>query len=59
VKKLPARDEVEAALRRSNGRVATAARELGVHRNQLRRWLAAENVDVKQYGDGGAGDDDE
>ena len=36
---LPDRDTIEAALRAANGRVATAARNLGVHRNQLRRWL--------------------
>ncbi|HEV7553979.1 MAG TPA: sigma 54-interacting transcriptional regulator, partial [Kofleriaceae bacterium] len=31
---------VTAALERSNGNVAAAARDLGVHRNQLRRFLA-------------------
>ncbi len=50
---LPARDEIEAALRRNNGRVATTARDLGVHRNQLRRWLTAEKIDVRSFGDGG------
>jgi transcriptional regulator of acetoin/glycerol metabolism len=38
-KHLPTDDEIEAALERTGGRVATAARELGVHRNQLRRWM--------------------
>jgi transcriptional regulator with PAS, ATPase and Fis domain len=38
-RKLPADELIEAALKESNGRVATAARALGVHRNQLRRWL--------------------
>ena len=38
---LPADAEVEAALDASGGKVATAARKLGVHRTQLRRWLAA------------------
>jgi DNA-binding NtrC family response regulator len=35
------------ALKRCDGRVATAARELGVHRNQLRRWLEKNKVDPK------------
>jgi transcriptional regulator with GAF, ATPase, and Fis domain len=38
---LPADAEIEAALEASGGKVATAARKLGVHRTQLRRWLAA------------------
>lgn len=36
---LPPREEIEAALAACEGKVATAARKLGVHRNQLRRWL--------------------
>lgn len=36
---LPSRGEIEAALKACDGKVATAARRLGVHRNQLRRWL--------------------
>lgn len=36
---LPSRAEIEAALAACDGKVATAARKLGVHRNQLRRWL--------------------
>jgi DNA-binding NtrC family response regulator len=32
--------EVETALREANGNVTAAARRLGLHRNQLRRWLA-------------------
>jgi DNA-binding NtrC family response regulator len=56
-KTLPARDEIEAALRRNGGRVATTARDLGVHRNQLRRWITVEKVDLAAYGDGG-GDDE-
>jgi len=35
------------ALKRCDGRVATAARELGVHRNQLRRWLEKHKLDPK------------
>ncbi|MEZ4394320.1 MAG: sigma 54-interacting transcriptional regulator [Polyangiales bacterium] len=38
------RDEVEAALNAHGGRVASAARALGLHRNQLRRWLAANQL---------------
>jgi transcriptional regulator with GAF, ATPase, and Fis domain len=34
------RDEIDAALRREGGNVTRAARSLGVHRTQLRRWLA-------------------
>ncbi len=56
-KALPPRDEIEAALRRNNGLVATTARDLGVHRNQLRRWLAAEGVDPRSFGDGSADDE--
>ena len=37
---LPADDVIADALRAAGGKVATAARALGVHRNQLRRWLA-------------------
>jgi transcriptional regulator of acetoin/glycerol metabolism len=40
-KKLPEDEVIEAALLRHEGKVASAARDLGVHRNQLRRWLAA------------------
>jgi transcriptional regulator with PAS, ATPase and Fis domain len=44
------RDAVVAALEKSEGRVATAARELGVHRNQLRRWLEKHGIDPKGKG---------
>jgi transcriptional regulator with GAF, ATPase, and Fis domain len=37
---LPDRDAIQAALRAADGNVTAAARALGVHRNQLRRWLA-------------------
>ena len=33
-------DRIEAALRKEQGNVTAAARALGMHRNQLRRWLA-------------------
>jgi transcriptional regulator of acetoin/glycerol metabolism len=50
------RDAVENALKGENGNVTRAARALGLHRNQLRRWLAKHNVDPKAFGAGG--DDD-
>jgi transcriptional regulator with GAF, ATPase, and Fis domain len=37
------------ALRRENGNVTRAARELQVHRNQLRRWLARHEVDPRRF----------
>src|SRR5262249_17471961 len=40
----PSREQIEAALRRLDGNVTRAAHELGVHRNQLRRWLARNEV---------------
>jgi DNA-binding NtrC family response regulator len=46
---LPSREVIEDALRREEGRIATTARVLGLHRNQLRRWLAKNNVDPKQF----------
>ncbi|MCC7072706.1 MAG: sigma 54-interacting transcriptional regulator [Deltaproteobacteria bacterium] len=38
-KSLPPDDVIEAALAKNEGRVASTAKELDVHRNQLRRWL--------------------
>jgi transcriptional regulator with PAS, ATPase and Fis domain len=40
----PEKDEIEEALRSANGNVTRAARALGMHRNQLRRWLAKNGV---------------
>jgi DNA-binding NtrC family response regulator len=37
----PPRDELEAVLDETDGNVSAAARQLGVHRNQLVRWLDA------------------
>jgi transcriptional regulator with PAS, ATPase and Fis domain len=48
---LPVRADIEKALVESEGKVATAARALGIHRNQLRRWLEKNDVDPKKYGD--------
>ncbi len=47
---LPPRESIESALKESKGRVATAARALGVHRNQLRRWLEKNDIDPKKFG---------
>lgn len=49
------RENIEAALRKDQGNVTRAARALGLHRNQLRRWIAKNGIDPKAYG---AGDDD-
>ncbi len=45
----PPREEIESALRRCEGRVATAARELRLHRNQLRRWLEKNQLDPSAF----------
>jgi DNA-binding NtrC family response regulator len=47
---MPAREIIEAALRREGGKIATAARVLGIHRNQLRRWLAKHHIDPRAPG---------
>ncbi|MBL8619774.1 MAG: sigma 54-interacting transcriptional regulator [Myxococcales bacterium] len=49
---------IEAALRREEGNVARAARALGVHRTQLRRWLARYAIDPRQFAPPGARGDD-
>jgi transcriptional regulator with PAS, ATPase and Fis domain len=46
---LPPRDAIEAALRDAGGQVQTAARTLGLHRNQLRRWLVRTGVDPRSF----------
>ena len=53
------REAIEAGLKREQGNVTRAARALGMHRNQLRRWLTRHNVDPKIFGGGGAEADDE
>jgi transcriptional regulator with PAS, ATPase and Fis domain len=47
------RETIEGALRAENGNVTRAARTLGMHRNQLRRWITKNNVDPKTFGPGG------
>jgi DNA-binding NtrC family response regulator len=51
------RDAVEAALQQERGNVTGAARVLGVHRNQLRRWLIRLGIDPATFG-GPDGDDE-
>lgn len=48
--KLADASHVEAALRAERGSVRAAARRLGVHRNQLRRWLDKHKVDPRRFG---------
>ncbi|HVR63535.1 MAG TPA: sigma 54-interacting transcriptional regulator [Polyangia bacterium] len=43
---LPPRERIEEVLRRLDGNVTRAAQELGLHRNQLRRWLARNQIDL-------------
>jgi transcriptional regulator of acetoin/glycerol metabolism len=45
--KLADPERVQAALRAEGGNVRAAARALGVHRNQLRRWLTHHGVESK------------
>lgn len=47
--RLSDRSEVEAALRAELGNVRGAARRLGVHRNQLRRWLDKHGIDTSTF----------
>ena len=44
------KDAIEAALRTARGNVSHAARQLGVHRTQLRRWIAHLGLDPATYG---------
>jgi len=43
------RAEIEAVLRSAGGNVSLTARQLGVHRTQLRRWLTHLEIDPAQY----------
>jgi transcriptional regulator of acetoin/glycerol metabolism len=44
---------IEQALRAAQGNVTQAARALGMHRNQLRRWIAKRGLDPKVFGPAG------
>jgi transcriptional regulator with PAS, ATPase and Fis domain len=52
------REAIEAGLKREQGNVTRAARALGMHRNQLRRWLARNNVDPKAFGSAAEAEED-
>ena len=45
----PDRTAIEAALREHGGNVTAAARAVGMHRNQLRRWLEKSGVDPLSF----------
>jgi transcriptional regulator with GAF, ATPase, and Fis domain len=47
----PTRAEIETALQGARGNVTGAAKNLGLHRNQLRRWLTKHEVDPRQFGE--------
>jgi DNA-binding NtrC family response regulator len=53
---LPDREAIERALDAEGGNVTRAAKRLGLHRNQLRRWLEKNQVDPKTLT---MGDEDE
>ncbi len=43
------RQRIVTVLEQSEGNVSAAARELGVHRNQLRRWLDRFGIDPRTF----------
>jgi DNA-binding NtrC family response regulator len=43
----PERPQIESALRAEGGNVTRAAQRLGLHRNQLRRWLSRHDLDPR------------
>ena len=45
----PSRQRIQETLKQCEGRVATAARLLGLHRNQLRRWLEKNEIDPIEF----------
>ncbi len=53
------REAIEAGLKREQGNVTRAARALGMHRNQLRRWLTRHSVDPRLFGGGAEADSDD
>jgi len=54
---LPTRERIEEILRAERGNVTRAAQRLGLHRNQLRRWLARNDVDPRTIDDEEDGED--
>ncbi|MCA9695422.1 MAG: sigma 54-interacting transcriptional regulator [Myxococcales bacterium] len=55
----PTRARLVAALKRCQGNVSAAARELGVHRTQLRRWLERHALDARGFAASAAQSQDE
>jgi DNA-binding NtrC family response regulator len=55
---LPPHGEIEQALRAEHGNVTRAAKALGLHRNQLRRYLVR-HPELADIGGGAAGRDDD
>jgi transcriptional regulator with PAS, ATPase and Fis domain len=51
----PTRARLVKALERCKGNISAAARDLGVHRTQLRRWMERQGIDAKAYEDGETG----
>ncbi len=43
--RVPEKSDIESALHQANGNVSAAARALGLHRNQLRRWMHKHGLD--------------
>ncbi len=54
----PTRAKIAGALKRFAGNVSAAARNLGVHRTQLRRWMDRHGLDARTFGPPTEGDDD-
>lgn len=46
----PSKARIAAELKRFEGNVAAAARELGLHRTQLRRWMDRYGLDARAFG---------
>ncbi|MFO0755819.1 MAG: sigma 54-interacting transcriptional regulator [Byssovorax sp.] len=44
------KENILATLRKEKGNVTRAAKALGLHRNQLRRWIDKNKIDPKTYG---------
>jgi transcriptional regulator with PAS, ATPase and Fis domain len=55
----PSREKIEEALRVAQGNISQAARTLGVHRTQLRRWMIRHGLDPRQFGANQAIDEEE
>jgi transcriptional regulator of acetoin/glycerol metabolism len=49
----PSRARLASVLKRCEGNISAAARELGVHRTQLRRWMERHGLDARASRPGG------